>query len=154
MLRCVNNGVMTIKPGHQTNGNKHVMWLNKSSFMPFPTSGSVYVWRTPKEAYNLECLVPTVKHCVCVGEGGRFCDGLGSSVVVQYSVGPIITLHGRITAREYVDRLGNPDAISKNNAIFPYDNAPINTAVTVQCHGLKSMKVNFNIFPGQHNHQI
>jgi hypothetical protein len=38
---------------------------------------------------------------------GRFCDGLGSNIVVQYSVGPIITLHGRITAKEYVGRLDN-----------------------------------------------
>jgi transposase len=38
---------------------------------------------------------------------GRFCDGLGSDIVVQRSVGPSITLHGQITAREYVDRLGN-----------------------------------------------
>jgi hypothetical protein len=36
-----------------------------------------------------------------------FCDGLGRNIVVQYSVGPIITLHGRNTAREYVDRLDN-----------------------------------------------
>jgi hypothetical protein len=40
------------------------------------------------------------------GTQGRFCDGLGSNIVVQYSVGPIITLHGRIPAREYVDWLG------------------------------------------------
>lgn len=26
------------------------------------TSGSVHIWRTPKEAYNLECLVSTVKY--------------------------------------------------------------------------------------------
>jgi hypothetical protein len=38
---------------------------------------------------------------------GRLSDGLGSNIVVQYSVCPNITLHGRITAREYVDRLGN-----------------------------------------------
>jgi hypothetical protein len=38
---------------------------------------------------------------------GRFCDGLGSNIVIQYSVGPIITLHGQITAREYLNRLGN-----------------------------------------------
>jgi hypothetical protein len=38
---------------------------------------------------------------------GRFCDGLGSNLVVQYFVGPNITLHGRITAREYVGRLDN-----------------------------------------------
>jgi hypothetical protein len=41
------------------------------------------------------------------GTWGRFCDGLGSFIMVQYSVGPIITLHGQITARDYVDRLGN-----------------------------------------------
>jgi hypothetical protein len=38
---------------------------------------------------------------------GMFCDGLGSNIMLQYSVGLIITLHGRITAREYVDRLCN-----------------------------------------------
>jgi hypothetical protein len=36
----------------------------------------------------------------------RLCDSLVSNIVVNYSVCPIITLHGRITAREYVDRLG------------------------------------------------
>jgi len=30
--------------------------------MLFPTSGWVYVWKTPKEAHNPECLVPTVKY--------------------------------------------------------------------------------------------
>jgi hypothetical protein len=38
---------------------------------------------------------------------GRFCDGLGSNIMVQNSVGPVITLHSQITAREYVDRLSN-----------------------------------------------
>jgi hypothetical protein len=37
----------------------------------------------------------------------RFCDGLGSNIVVQYSVDPIITLHDRINARAYVGRFGN-----------------------------------------------
>jgi hypothetical protein len=30
---------------------------------------------------------------------GRFCDGLGSNIVVQYFVGSIIIRHGRITGR-------------------------------------------------------
>jgi hypothetical protein len=34
---------------------------------------------------------------------GRFCDGLGSNIVVQYSFGPIITFHAQITARKYMD---------------------------------------------------
>jgi hypothetical protein len=38
---------------------------------------------------------------------GRFCDGLGSNIVVQYSVVPITTIHCWITARKYMDRLGN-----------------------------------------------
>jgi hypothetical protein len=34
---------------------------------------------------------------------GRFCDGLGNNIMVQYSVGPIITLHGRFFCfRAYV----------------------------------------------------
>jgi hypothetical protein len=28
----------------------------------FPTSGQVYVWRTPKKAYIHECLFPAVQH--------------------------------------------------------------------------------------------
>jgi hypothetical protein len=78
---------------------------------------------------------------------GRFCDGLGSNIVVQYSVGPIITLHGRIIAREYVGRLENQaNSIIKNllqnkDAVSQDDNVAIH------------MKVNFNI-PSQHNHQI
>ena len=37
-------------------------WSNKLSFMMFPTSGGIYVWRIFKEIYNPECLVPTLKH--------------------------------------------------------------------------------------------
>jgi hypothetical protein len=62
MLRCINNSVTTIKPGHQANVNKRIIWSDELSFTLFPTSGRVYVWRTPKEAYNPECLVPTVKY--------------------------------------------------------------------------------------------
>jgi hypothetical protein len=58
-------------------------------------------------------------------------DGLGSNIVVQYSVGPIITRHGRITARKYVDvdRLGNQvhpmiqTLFPNNDAVFQDDNA-------------------------------
>jgi hypothetical protein len=69
---------------------------------------------------------------------GRFCGVLGSNIVVQYSVAPIITLHGRITAREYVDTLGNQvhpmnhTLFPNNDAVFQDDNIPIQTAATVQ----------------------
>jgi hypothetical protein len=52
MLSCVKDGVTTTTPGHQTTGNVCVIWKDESSFMLFPTSGNLYVWRTPKEVYN------------------------------------------------------------------------------------------------------
>jgi hypothetical protein len=52
---------MTIKPGQQITRNVRMILSDESSFTLFPTSGRVYSWRTPKEAYSPECLVPTVK---------------------------------------------------------------------------------------------
>jgi hypothetical protein len=66
-----------------------------SFFTLFPTPGRVYVWRNPRKPGSNS------------GTRGRFFDGLGSNIEVQYSVGPIITLHGRITERKYADRLDN-----------------------------------------------
>jgi hypothetical protein len=72
------------------------------------------------------------------------------------SLGPIITLHGRITAREYVDRLDNPvhsmlqTLFQNNDADLEYDNAPIHKAGTFQSC-FEEHAVNFNIFHGQHN---
>jgi hypothetical protein len=85
---------------------------------------------------------------------------MGRYIVVQYSVGPIITIHGRNTERECVYRLGNQvhpmiqTLFPKENAVFADDrNGGIQTAELFS-RGLKSMNVNFNIFPGQHNHHI
>ena len=86
----------------------------------------VYVCRTPREAYNSEYMVITVKH-------------EGESVIIwatisRYSAGPIITLNGRIIASDYVDILGNQlhpmvhKLFLKNNAVFQNDNLPIHTA--------------------------
>jgi len=74
------------------------MWSDQSSFTLFLTSGWVYVWRTPKQVDNPECLVPTVKH------------GGGSMMIWAaswYSAGRVITMNGRITASDYMDTLGS-----------------------------------------------
>jgi hypothetical protein len=69
---------------------------------------------------------------------GRFCDGLGSNIVIRHSVGPIVTFHGRFTAKEEVDKLGNrvqsliETLFPNNNAFFQNGNAPIHTPGTVQ----------------------
>jgi hypothetical protein len=62
MLRCINNGVTTVKPWHQTTGNMCMIWSDESSFTLFSTSQRDHIWRTLKEAYYPERLVLTVKH--------------------------------------------------------------------------------------------
>jgi hypothetical protein len=69
---------------------------------------------------------------------GRFCDGIRNNIVVQCSVGHIITLHGRITAREYMDRLGKQvhpmiqTLFPNNDTVFQVDNTHLHTDGTVQ----------------------
>lgn len=108
---------------------KNVVWSDESLFTLFPTNGRVYVWRTPKEAYDPDCLLPTVKH------------GGGSvmiwAAISWYSAGPIIHITGRITANEYLDILNDEvltmaSILLPNTAIFQDDNAPIHTAKKVQ----------------------
>jgi hypothetical protein len=50
------------KLGHQTTWNTCMIWSYESSFKLFPTLERVYVWMTPGEPYNSECLVLAVKH--------------------------------------------------------------------------------------------
>jgi hypothetical protein len=58
--------------------------------------------------------------------------------MVQWSVDPIITIHGRITEREYVERLDNqvhfmiPTLFPNKNTVLQDDSAPIYTAGIVQ----------------------
>jgi hypothetical protein len=61
---------------------KYVIRSEELFFTLFPISGRVYVWKTPKGAYNSECLVPTVQH-----EGGSV---MIWAAISWYSVGPII----------------------------------------------------------------
>jgi hypothetical protein len=81
--------------------------------------------------YNPECLVPTEKH-----EGGSV---MTWAAVSWYYAGPVITHHGRITAHYFQTTM----KFSKTTM-----------QLELFRHGLKSMKVNFSIFPGQHSHQI
>jgi hypothetical protein len=124
MLRCVNDYVMIIKPGHHTTVDERVIWSDESSLTLFPTSGRVYVWRTPMEAgSNTEIR-------------GRF--WMIWAAITWYSLGTIITLHGRITAREYVDTLRNQVQLMiqklfpNNDAVFQDESTPIHIAGSVQ----------------------
>ena len=104
------------------------MWSDESSFTLFPTSGQLYVWTSPKEAYNPECLVPNVKH------GTR-------SVMIwaaNFSILLILyLLNGRVTVSEFVDILGSQVhpvvqvLFPNSDAVFQDDNSPIHTARSV-----------------------
>jgi hypothetical protein len=101
----------------------------------------------PMEAYNPECLVPSVNH------------GSGSLMIGwQYLGILLVPLNGRITASDYVDLLGNQVhpvvkmLFIRNDAIFQDDGLSINTARKVFSLGLRNMKIHFNTFCSQHNH--
>ena len=69
--------------------------LRRVSFFLFPTARRVYVWRQTREAYNPDCLLPTVKH--------------GSRLVIVWiaiswiSLGFIVNLHGKINNKDYLN---------------------------------------------------
>jgi hypothetical protein len=105
-----------------------VIWSDESSYTLYPTTGRGYVWRTPKEF-----LIGTVKH----GEGSVMVWA-AISIMVQHSVGPIITLHIRISAREYVNRLSNQvhpmiqTLFPNNHEVLQDNRIPIHKPGTVQ----------------------
>jgi hypothetical protein len=114
--------------------------------MLFPTWGRVYVWRASKE-----CLVPTVKR-----GGGSV---VGWAAISWYSVGPIITLCGQITSKEYMDSWVIRCILWSNcyfwttmqfskKTMLPF------TQLELFNHDLKSKKGSFNIFPGQHSPRL
>ena len=127
---------------------KNVIFSDESSFSLFPTTGRVYVWRQPKEAFYPDCLLPTVKH----GGGSVMIWG----AISWKSAGPMITLHGRINSRDYLGILGNQvhpmvrELFPEGNAIFQDDNAPIHTARIVKdWHEEHSNEVEHLIWPPQ-----
>jgi hypothetical protein len=88
--------------------------------------------------------------------GGRYVTVWGA--ISWYSGGPVITLNGCITAGDYIDILGNQvhpmvQMLFPNiDAVFQDDSSPMNTA-EVFSFGLRSIKIHFSVFPGQHNRQ-
>ena len=39
-----------------------VLWSDESKFNFFESDGEVVLWRSPKEEFEPECIIPTVKH--------------------------------------------------------------------------------------------
>jgi hypothetical protein len=141
-----NGGVTTIKPGHQTTGNARVIWSEKLAFTLFPT-WRAYVWRTPKEAYNPECLVPTVKH----GGGSVMAwAAVWWHSILLVSLLPFMTV--LLQRSPYVYRLSyqvHPmvPLFPNYDADFQDDNVPIHRVRTVQS-GHEEHEGEHQHFPG------
>jgi hypothetical protein len=83
----------------------------------------------------------------------QICDELGSNI--QYSAAPVLTLNDQITASDYVDILGNQVhplvlVLLPNSDAVIQDDLPIHTARSVFFLSLRSIKMHYNIFSGQH----
>jgi hypothetical protein len=79
MLRCVNDGVTTMKLGHQTSGNARMIWSDESSFPLFPTSN--------RKSLRLEDTQGSLQSGMRGSNSetrGRFCHGL--AVVSWYNI--------------------------------------------------------------------
>ncbi|GFV82025.1 transposable element Tcb1 transposase [Trichonephila clavipes] len=109
---------------------QQVIWSDESTFTLFQTTGRVYVWRTPKEAFAPECIVLTVKH----GGGSLMVWG----AISWRGLGPLVTLHGKVKAAHYVNILGDQvhpfvqTSFPGECPLYQDDNAPIHTAKIVQ----------------------
>ncbi|GFW54956.1 transposable element Tcb1 transposase [Trichonephila clavipes] len=109
---------------------QQVIWSDESTFTLFQTTGRVYVWRTPKEAFAPECIVPTVKH----GGGSLMVWG----AISWRGLGPLVTLHGKVKAAHYVNILGDQvhpfvqTSFPGECPLYQDESVPIHTAKIVQ----------------------
>ncbi|GFV28850.1 transposable element Tcb1 transposase [Trichonephila clavipes] len=60
MLYSDASGVEYTDSVPHNSGNKSSGWMNRRS--PYSKPPDAFMWRTPKEAFSPECIVPTVKH--------------------------------------------------------------------------------------------
>ena len=107
---------------------KNVIWSDESRFTLFQNDGKVHVWRLPKEKYDVNCLVPTVKH----GGGGIMMWGCFS----WHKMGPLVRIDGRINSERYIEEILGYHLIpfleefeeEYGEYFFQQDNASIHTS--------------------------
>lgn len=109
---------------------EQVIWSDESSFTLFQTTGRVFVWRTPAEAFHVDCLVPTVKH------GGGSVMAWGA--ISWRSLGPLVVLREKVRGEHYRSNLADhlhpmlQTLFPGERPLFQDDNAPVHTARCVQ----------------------
>lgn len=105
---------------------KSILWSDESRYQLWQSDGRVWVWRMPGERYLQDCVVPTVKF----GGGGI----LVWSCFSWYGLGPLVSMHGNMTAEQYeavLDNYALPTLwqyFGNGPYLFQQDNAPCHTA--------------------------
>ena len=78
---------------------RSVIWSDESRFTLFCNDGPMRVWRKTGTRYNIENLMPTVKH----GGGGIMVWGCFSAL----GLGPLVRIEGKMDHRDYINILKN-----------------------------------------------
>jgi transposase len=101
---------------------KQIVWSDESRFALFETDGRARVWRRVGEAYNIDCIQPTVKF----GGGSVMFWGCFS----WDGVGPLVLVEQTINSEAYVNVLANNFIpwIRNGQGILQQDGAPCHTA--------------------------
>ena len=106
------------------------------------------MWRSPTEVYHPDCCVPRVKHG---GGSVTVC-----AAISWHSLGPLLVLDGRVTAKDYQTILENhvhpmvQTLYPEGGAMYQDDNAPIHTArLVTQCFDGHESEVEHPPWPTQ-----
>lgn len=121
---------------------EQVIWSDESSFTLFQTTGRVFVWRTPAEAFHVDCLVPTVKH----GGGSVMVWG----AISARGLGPLVVLRGwsKVTITEAFSQIIFTLCFIlsfRENVLSSKMTTPLFTRLTVFKHGYMSIMMKWNI---------
>lgn len=130
------------------NNWKKVVWSDESRFTLFRNDGKIHVWRLPKEKYDINCLVPTVKH----GGGGVMMWGCFS----WYGLGPLTRIDGRINSNRYIEEIIGYHLVpfveefeeENGEYLFQQDNAPIHTSIATR-NFMQQTEIPLLPWPGQ-----
>jgi hypothetical protein len=126
---------------------KKVIWSDESRFTLFQSDGRTRVWRLPKEKYDVDCIVPTVKH----GGGGVMVWGC----FTWESLGPLVRVEGTVNSQKYIDILNRhliPFMQGLEEEIVEYefqqDNASVHTSKLTMTF-FDTSDINLMKWPGQ-----